>query len=62
MFDSDYMLPFFSAKIPPRGYALVGMTDFFDSLIRGCCVQQPLSVIQFPKRIPQCRRLFPPSG
>ncbi len=34
MFDSDYMLPFFSAKIPPRGYALVGMTDFFDSLKR----------------------------
>ncbi len=32
MFDSDYILPFFSAKIPPRGYALVGMTDFFDSL------------------------------
>ncbi len=28
MFDSDYILPFFSAKIPPRGYALVGMTGF----------------------------------
>ncbi len=34
MFDSDYMLPFFSAKIPPRGYALVGMTDFFGSLMQ----------------------------